>query len=1115
MTILMYHKVDLESPTMWWVSVDRFYQQMLDLKSKQVVYLDDYNPENPNQVVITFDGIYQNILQYAAPILQTFNYPFELFITSNYIGINNTFDSVEPLAQFANLQELKLLVMMKGRLQWHTNSHIDLTADLKAVDILAELDIPENIRELDPLGYKWFAYPYGRFDQDVLLAVKDRFSGAVSCHQGNDSDIYCLNRLTVTNDSNFSKAKIAVIIASYNYGSFLVEAIESVLRQTRLPDEILISDDASSDNTYEIATFYHHKYPNLIKINRNEKNLGIVDHFNKAIRLTSAAYITILGADNRYRSDYLEKTAEILDASEDTAIAYTDFALFGQRAKLVYATFPEDRRGTIKLDKFFIINFPDFTEESRQQLIEIGNFIHGSSLFRREAFEQVGGYLQFSNLPEDYALFRRIIEAGWQAKRARLTLLEYRQHSRYQTNIQLGSFGELQFYKNLAKENQVKLEQSRSELQEIQSKLDKIRSELDRSQPELDQSSSEFKNEDLSIESNEKLAIQPLLLDLPLIDISIVTYNSSKWIDTFFSSLLQQIYPTQLINILLTDNQSTDDTVELCQSISNNYSSRFNSFKIFECPNSGFGSGHNHNIEAGSTEYFLVSNIDLEFSHDAILKVVTTAIADDIDVASWEFRQKPFEHPKYYNPVTLETNWSAHACVLFRRSAFKYVNGYEEKIFLYGEDVELSYRLRDNGFRIKYCPSAVCWHYTYEYANQVKRLQFLGSTLANSYIRLRYGSAKEILKIALMYLKLFLSPPCIEGQRYGLLLNIYQIIINSFYFLSTRKKTKQLFPTSGWDYGFIKDGAFYNHLEPKIESSPLVSVIIRTYKGRLSYLQEAVSSVLNQTYPNIELVLVEDGSNEAKSYIEQIEKIGKLKIVYQEEPKLGRCHAGNIGLSLATGKFIVFLDDDDLFFADHIEILASELLDHPEIAATYSLSWEVSTKLISLSPLRYIEMSHDTIHRQKFSRLLMLHHNYIPIQSILFDRQLYKLHGGFDESLENLEDWNLWTRYCSKHDFLLIEKTTSMYRVNHNLMERVARQQSLDSYYSLAVEKQKELTLNVTRAEIIDFHQEMIRHESMKVSTKHMLKTIIFQSKYLKYAYYLLSAIKKRNWLLR
>ncbi|MHC5717716.1 MAG: glycosyltransferase [Nostoc sp.] len=322
-------------------------------------------------------------------------------------------------------------------------------------------------------------------------------------------------------------------------------------------------------------------------------------------------------------------------------------------------------------------------------------------------------------------------------------------------------------------------------------------------------------------------------LPLPLIDISLVTYNSAEWVDNFFRSLLEQSYPTKLINVLLTDNRSTDNTVNLCSLISKKYSDYFHSFQIFERPNLGFGCGHNFNLLKSDSPYFLVSNVDLEFERDAILEAVTTATTDDKYVASWEFRQKPFEHPKYYNPVTLETYWSSNACILFRRYALEKVRGYEEKIFLYGEDVELSYRLRDNGFRIKYCPSSVCWHYTYEYPNQVKRLQFLGSTVANSYIRLRYGSWKEIAVIPLMYLRLWLLPPCISKQRIGLLKNIWRILQNSLYFLITRKRSNELFPINKWDYGFIRDGAFYRYQKKNYSSLPLVSVVIRTYKGRL------------------------------------------------------------------------------------------------------------------------------------------------------------------------------------------------------------------------------------------------------------------------------------------
>ena len=135
--ILMYHKVAPTSPTMWWVAVDEFYRQLHELQNRKVVYLDEYDPDDPLQVVISFDGIYRNVLQYAAPLLKKFNYPFELFVTGDYLGLTNEFDSVEPRAEFADHDGLKKLVRMGGRLQWHSRSH----ANLKEVHDLSLIHI--------------------------------------------------------------------------------------------------------------------------------------------------------------------------------------------------------------------------------------------------------------------------------------------------------------------------------------------------------------------------------------------------------------------------------------------------------------------------------------------------------------------------------------------------------------------------------------------------------------------------------------------------------------------------------------------------------------------------------------------------------------------------------------------------------------------------------------------------------------------------------------------------------------------------------------------------------------------------------------------------------------
>ncbi len=443
----MYHKIGLNTPSMWWVSVNAFYRQMSELQNKEVVYLDDYDLKNPNHVVITFDGIYKNVYQFALPILKHFNYPFELFFTSNYIGLNNEFDSIEPLSEFTDIYELKELVKYGGRLQWHTKTHLNLKQVEDISIINEELDIPKKLLSFDENGFNWFAYPHGEFNSTVLKEVKKKFKGAVSCNQGNNIDLYLLNRVTVLNDTRFRKSKIACIIASYNYGDYLIEAIESVLMQTILPDEIIITDDFSDDDTEEISRIYSAKYPNLIKYNRNEQNLGIVKNFNKAISLISSDYVFFLGADNRIVSNYVEECAKILDTNDNIGIAYTDYAFFGSRAKIIYDNFRPNWKGKVIENQFYQINFPNFKnyEELRREL-NLRNFIHGSSMYKKECFEQVGGYKQ-TNKAEDYNFFKSIVDLGWMASKATETNLEYRQHSISQANNAVALQNKYMLYK--------------------------------------------------------------------------------------------------------------------------------------------------------------------------------------------------------------------------------------------------------------------------------------------------------------------------------------------------------------------------------------------------------------------------------------------------------------------------------------------------------------------------------------------------------------------------------------------------------------------------------------------------------------------------------------------
>ena len=205
----------------------------------------------------------------------------------------------------------------------------------------------------------------------------------------------------------------------------------------------------------------------------------------------------------------------------------------------------------------------------------------------------------------------------------------------------------------------------------------------------------------------------------------------------------------------------------------------------------------------------------------------------------------------------------------------------------------------------------------------------------------------------------------------------------------------------------------------------LVSIIIRTC-NRPHILKEALESVRKQTYRPIEVVVVEDGQNTAQKMI--TEEFSDLDIQYAcTGEKKGRTYVGNLALSMSKGRYLNFLDDDDMLFPEHVETLVQTLTDST-VKAAYTIAYE---SVVKYDPDKkvYKEYKRRVRYKQPFNRLYLTIVNYIPIQSIMFERCLYEELGGFDEELDVLEDWDVWLRYTTKTDYKFVDKITSLYRV--------------------------------------------------------------------------------------
>ena len=528
------------------------------------------------------------------------------------------------------------------------------------------------------------------------------------------------------------------------------------------------------------------------------------------------------------------------------------------------------------------------------------------------------------------------------------------------------------------------------------------------------------------------------------IDIIFVTYNSEKWVKTCFESFLAQSYPLELIHIFVVDNASTDQTVQRLREFKSEHQDRFGAFKIIRSKkNLGFGRGNNLGFLHGTSETCCFFNVDTKLLPDTLIQLMREVDRSDEKTAMWELRQFPYEHPKNYDPVSMETPWSSGAAFAIRRKVFSKLKGFDKEIFMYAEDVDLSWRLRSYGYKIHYVPKAVIMHYSYEDVKVVKPNQHVFGVMSNLFLRYRYGGLKEILRGHLKFWFLILcTPEAFPGSK-DLLLKEYRNHFHKIpHFLNPRNRGwnrsfKAYF--KNWDYSFNRDDGAYKNEEAT--SFPKVSVIVRTC-GRPSVLRETLLSLRHQTWKNLEIVVVEDGQDVSRKMIE--EEFPDRNIVYfATGEKVGRSKAGNMAIRKATGVYINFLDDDDLFYADHVEVLAKEL-SKTENKAAYSFAFETPIDVIRTDPYEYRIKGWKKTHTQEFNRAMLCHHNYIPIQCIMFEKELFEQYGGLDESLDALEDWDLWVRYSLHTDFTCVKKTTSIYRVPSSVIKNLKRQSVLD-----------------------------------------------------------------------
>ncbi len=199
---------------------------------------------------------------------------------------------------------------------------------------------------------------------------------------------------------------------------------------------------------------------------------------------------------------------------------------------------------------------------------------------------------------------------------------------------------------------------------------------------------------------------------------------------------------------------------------------------------------------------------------------------------------------------------------------------------------------------------------------------------------------------------------------------------------------------------------------------PNVSVIISTF-NRPSLLRQAIESVCSQSFQDWELIVINNGSTDDTAQVisEYVQKDSRISSVFQKRSILSRVRA--LGSRLAKGEYVTYLDDDDYYFPNKLDVQVEFLDKHKDIALVYSYLDLVdeNQKIIRVLP-----------EKPAANYLELIHGNAIQLSSALFRRKCFNQIGSFNTSLDSCDDYEFCLRLTKNFPIAFLPVNVGIYR---------------------------------------------------------------------------------------
>lgn len=207
-------------------------------------------------------------------------------------------------------------------------------------------------------------------------------------------------------------------------------------------------------------------------------------------------------------------------------------------------------------------------------------------------------------------------------------------------------------------------------------------------------------------------------------------------------------------------------------------------------------------------------------------------------------------------------------------------------------------------------------------------------------------------------------------------------------------------------------------------AEPLVSVLTPTYNSE-KFVEKTIKTALGQTYKNIEIVLVDDGSQDATPSILKRLADGDKRIKCYFQDNHGLAYSRNRLISLCKGDYIAFLDHDDEFLPDKIQAQIAAFKDKPEIAMVYG---DVINRYSDGTERRAFKCRMPRRGRVFYEYLL--EGNFMSLPSVLVKKDILARYLPYNQEYRIALDWDLFLKITREHDIDYVNKVVGIYNTH-------------------------------------------------------------------------------------